>query len=131
MARGLGGYLDSIKRRDPAARSRLEILLYPGVWAVIWHRLAHVLYRSRLHFLARTVNHLARFLTAIDIHPGARIGRRLFMPTDSSQMMASLPLEKSVFLFGKDDGGNELYQLYVQDVASGRQRRRTASRAVS
>ncbi|MCA1749722.1 MAG: serine O-acetyltransferase [Parasphingopyxis sp.] len=79
MAGRLGAYLDSIKRRDPAARSRLEILLYPGVWAVIWHRLAHGLYRARLHFLARMVNHFARFLTAIDIHPGARIGRRLFI----------------------------------------------------
>lgn len=79
MADGLGAYLDSIKRRDPAARSRVELLLYPGVWAVVWHRLAHTFYRAGLHFLARLVNHFARFLTAIDIHPGAKIGRGLFI----------------------------------------------------
>lgn len=75
----LGAYLDSVKRRDPAARSRFEILFYPGIWAVAWHRLAHRFYRWRLFFPARMVNHLARFLTAIDIHPGARIGRGLFI----------------------------------------------------
>jgi len=73
------GYLDSIKARDPAPRSRMEILLYPGVWALALHRLAHPLYRARLFFLARAVNHLARFLTAIDIHPGAVIGRNFFI----------------------------------------------------
>lgn len=72
-------YLDSIKARDPAPRSRAEVLLYPGVWAFAYHRLAHRLYRMRLFFLARTVNHWSRFLTAIDIHPGAKIGRRLFI----------------------------------------------------
>ena len=72
-------YLDSIKSRDPAPRSRWEILLYPGVLAVAFHRIAHWFYRGELYFLARFVNHLARFLTAIDIHPGARIGKRLFI----------------------------------------------------
>jgi serine O-acetyltransferase len=72
-------YLDSIKVRDPAPRSRLEILLYPGVWALGFHRAAHWLYRGELFFLARFVNHLARLLTAIDIHPGANIGRNFFI----------------------------------------------------
>jgi serine O-acetyltransferase len=72
-------YLDAVKARDPAARSRWEVLLYPGVWALAWHRLAHRLYRARLFFLARVVNHWARFLTAIDIHPGAKIGRNFFI----------------------------------------------------
>ncbi|WP_448581392.1 serine O-acetyltransferase EpsC [Thermaurantiacus sp.] len=76
---GLGSYLASVKARDPAPRSRLEILTYPGVWALGLHRVAHALYRARLFFLARVVNHLSRFLTAIDIHPGARIGRNLFI----------------------------------------------------
>lgn len=79
MLGSLVDYLDSIKARDPAPRSRMEILIYPGVWSVIWHRLAHRLYRARLYFLARLVNHLARFLTGNDIHPGATIGRRLFI----------------------------------------------------
>lgn len=72
-------YLDSIKRRDPAPRSRWEILLYPGVWAVGYHRIAHWLYEARLFFLARLVNHWSRWVTAIDIHPGAQIGRHLFI----------------------------------------------------
>ena len=72
-------YLDSVKARDPAARSRWEILTYPGVWALGFHRIAHWLYKLRLYLVARMVNHLSRFLTAIDIHPGAVIGRNFFI----------------------------------------------------
>jgi serine O-acetyltransferase len=76
---GLLAYLNSVKLRDPAPRSRLEILIYPGVWALGFHKIAHRLYRARLFFLARCVNHFSRFLTAVDIHPGARIGRNFFI----------------------------------------------------
>lgn len=80
MMRGrLADYLDSIRARDPAPHSRLEVLTYPGVWALAWHRVAHRLYGARLFFLARLVNHVSRALTAIDIHPGARIGRNFFI----------------------------------------------------
>ena len=79
MSSGLTAYLDSIMARDPAPRSRWEILLYPGVWALGLHRVAHWLYGGELYFLARLINHIARFLTAIDIHPGAQIGRNLFI----------------------------------------------------
>jgi serine O-acetyltransferase len=72
-------YLDSIHARDPAPRSRWEILIYPGVWALGLHRVAHWLFEAELYFLARLVNHIGRFLTAIDIHPGAKIGRHLFI----------------------------------------------------
>jgi serine O-acetyltransferase len=72
-------YLDSIRARDPAPRSRWEILLYPGLLAVGLHRVAHALFGLRLFFLARAVNHTSRFLTAIDIHPGAKIGKHLFI----------------------------------------------------
>ena len=75
----LANYLDSIKDRDPAPRSRFEILLYPGVWALGFHRIAHWLYRGEMYFLARFVNHISRLLTAIDIHPGASIGRTFFI----------------------------------------------------
>ncbi len=69
--------LDAYKQRDPAARSRLEIfLLYPGVHALIMHRLAHWFYRHRLMFLARLVSQFSRHATGIEIHPGATIGRR-------------------------------------------------------
>jgi serine O-acetyltransferase len=79
MPFGFTAYLSSIKARDPAPRSRWEILTYPGVWALGFHRVAHALYRLDLFLLARIVNHLGRFLTAIDIHPGAKIGRNLFI----------------------------------------------------
>jgi len=79
MTNGLIAYLDSIVARDPAPRSRWEVLLYPGVWALFWHRVAHRLFRARLFFLARLVNHFSRLFTAIDIHPGATIGRNFFI----------------------------------------------------
>src|SRR3546814_13938573 len=72
-------YLDSVKARDPAPRSRWEILLYPGVHALALHRVAHWLFRGELYFLARMVNHFSRFLTAIDIHPGVKTGRNFFI----------------------------------------------------
>jgi len=75
----LKGYLDSVKARDPSPRSRWEILFYPGVWALGLHRVAHWLYEAKLYFLARFVNHFSRFLTAIDIHPGAEIGKNFFI----------------------------------------------------
>ncbi len=79
MFDGLIAYLDSVKARDPAARSRWEVLLYPGFWAIGFHRVAHWFYQGELFFLARLVNHLGRFFTAIDIHPGAKIGRNFFI----------------------------------------------------
>jgi serine O-acetyltransferase len=79
MATRLISYLDSIVARDPAPRSRWEVVLYPGVLAVGMHRVAHWLFEGGLFFMARFVNHLARFLTAIDIHPGAKVGRNLFI----------------------------------------------------
>ncbi|MBV7256801.1 serine acetyltransferase [Pacificimonas sp. WHA3] len=79
MLTALISYLDSVKARDPAARSRWEVLLYPGVWALGMHRIANFLYRGELFLFARVVNHLARMFTAIDIHPGATIGRHLFI----------------------------------------------------
>ena len=75
---GLGELLEAYQRRDPAARSKVEVfLLYPGVHAVIYHRIAHHFYQRRHFFLARWVSQHARKKTGIEIHPGARIGRRL------------------------------------------------------
>ena len=74
----LGGLLAAYQRRDPAARSKLEIfMLYPGVHAIINHRIAHWLYLHHRFFLARCVSQWSRFWTGIEIHPGATIGRRL------------------------------------------------------
>lgn len=75
----LFSYVDSIVARDPAPRSRWEVLLYPGVWAVGFHKIAHRLFNARLYFLARLVNHFSRFMTSIDIHPGATIGKNFFV----------------------------------------------------
>ena len=72
-------YLDSVMARDPAPRSRWEVLLYPGVLALGLHKVAHWLFHAKLYFLARLVNHFSRFLTAIDIHPGATIGKNFFI----------------------------------------------------
>ena len=70
--------IQEYKRRDPAARSGLEVLLlYQGVHAVIYHRFAHWLYLHKLRFLARCVSQWSRHFTGIEIHPGATIGRRL------------------------------------------------------
>ena len=79
MFDNLISYLDSIRARDPAPRSRWEILLYPGVWALGMHRVAHWFFEAELFFIARLINHLARLFTAIDIHPGAKIGRNFFI----------------------------------------------------
>jgi serine O-acetyltransferase len=66
--------------RDPAVKSPLEaLLLYPGVHAIALHRVAHSMYSRRLFFLARLVSHISRWLTGIEIHPGARIGNRCFI----------------------------------------------------
>lgn len=72
--------LDSIKERDPAARGRLEIfLLYSGFHAVLYHRIAHFFYRHKMKFIARLISQNARFLTGVEIHPGATIGRGLLI----------------------------------------------------
>ena len=66
--------------RDPAARNKLEVLLtYPGVHALLFHRLAHKLWTRKWRFGARFISYLSRLLTNIDIHPGAKIGRRFFI----------------------------------------------------
>ncbi len=70
--------LSAYQKRDPAARSKLEIfLLYPGVHATIYYRIANWLFRRKLRFLARCISQWAKFWTGVEIHPGATIGRRL------------------------------------------------------
>ena len=66
--------------RDPAAKSVFEVILaYPGLHAIWIHRIAHRFYRWRLYTVARLISHIGRFLTGIEIHPGAKIGRRFFI----------------------------------------------------
>ncbi|MEQ1946296.1 MAG: serine O-acetyltransferase [Bryobacteraceae bacterium] len=80
MANEIREQIQTIFRRDPAARSVLEIALcYPGFHAILLHRAAHNLYSKGWYTLARVVNQFSRTLTGIDIHPGARIGHRFFI----------------------------------------------------
>jgi serine O-acetyltransferase len=96
---GLTAYLDSVKARDPAARSRWDVLFYPGVTALALHRVAHWLWEGGLFFLARLVNHFSRFLTGIDIHPGAKIGKRFFLDHGFSVIGESAEIEDDVTIY--------------------------------
>ena len=72
--------IQTIKERDPAAKNYVEILLcYPGLHAIWFHRLAHALYQWRWYTTARLISHFSRWFTGVEIHPGAKIGRRLFI----------------------------------------------------
>lgn len=72
--------IDAVLEKDPAARNSLEVLLcYPGIWARIWHIPAHFLYRHNWKLVARLMSQTSRFLTGIEIHPGATIGHRFFI----------------------------------------------------
>jgi len=72
--------IETVFERDPAARSILEVLLcYPGLHAIWFHRVAHWLWRHNFKLLARLVSHISRWITGIEIHPGAKIGRRFFI----------------------------------------------------
>lgn len=75
-------YLDAknIMQKDPAARNVLEvILLYPGFHILVYHRIAHFFYKHKMFFIARLISQIGRNFTGIEIHPGAKIGKRLFI----------------------------------------------------
>jgi len=72
--------IKAVQERDPAARSALEVLLlYQGVHALIWHRIAHWFYQKRMFFIARLISQIARFFTLIEIHPGAQLGHGILI----------------------------------------------------
>jgi len=76
----MNNFLQSIIDRDPAAKSKLSLILtYPGVKAVFFHRIANFFHFAKFHLVARIISQLSRFLTGIEIHPGAKIGRNLFI----------------------------------------------------
>jgi len=80
MFKNLREDIACILERDPAARSKLEVLTcYPGLHALMAHRLAHRLWTANFYWLGRFISHLSRMLTGIEIHPGAKIGRRVFI----------------------------------------------------
>ena len=80
MFKNLKYDLDNVIKNDPAARNRLEVfLLYPCIHAIISYRIAHFFYKYKMFFIARLISQLSRFFTGIEIHPGAKIGRGLFI----------------------------------------------------
>ena len=74
-----GEDVKNIKRKDAAIRSSIEVILYSSFWAMVFHRIAHRLYNHRLFFLARIISQFSRLLTGIEIHPGAKIGKDVFI----------------------------------------------------
>ena len=76
----MGNFLQSIIDRDPAAKSKISLILtYPGVKAVFFHRIANFFHLAKFHLIARIISQFSRFLTGIEIHPGAKIGKNLFI----------------------------------------------------
>jgi len=76
---GLRKLIKMIKQQDPSVRSTAEILLYQGFWAMVYHKIAHRFYKWELYFLARLTSQLNRFLTGIEIHPGAKLSHEVFI----------------------------------------------------
>ena len=104
----MNNFLDSIINRDPAAKSKLSVILtYPGVKAVFFHHLAHKIWNYKFYLIARMISQFSRFLTGIEIHPGAKIGKNLFIDHgmgvvigESSKIGNDVPLYHGVTLGG-------------------------------
>lgn len=80
MIKQILGDIDNIRKKDPVNPSRMEVLLcYPGIHAVISHRIAHFFYKRKHRIIARIISQISRFFTGIEIHPGAKIGKGLFI----------------------------------------------------
>ncbi|MBM7561845.1 serine O-acetyltransferase EpsC [Fusibacter tunisiensis] len=79
MLKSAQHYLNHIRQNDPSVRSGLELILYPSVHAILLYRVGNWFYMHKLYFLARLISQVARFLTGIEIHPGATIGKALFI----------------------------------------------------
>ncbi|MBI1865763.1 MAG: serine O-acetyltransferase [Nitrospirae bacterium] len=115
MFRRLNSEIQVFLARDPAARSRLEVLLcYPGLHAILFHRLAHWLWTKGFRLLARIVSQVSRFLTGIEIHPGARVGERFFIDHGSGVVIGeTAEIGEDVLIYqgvtlggtGKEKGG--------------------------
>ncbi|MDR2925383.1 MAG: serine O-acetyltransferase [Azoarcus sp.] len=105
--------LASVRERDPAARSTWEVLTcYPGIHALILHRFAHAAWRRRFFWLGRFVSHVGRFLTGIEIHPAAVIGRRVFIDHGMGVVIGETAIvgDDSTIYQGVTLGGTSLYR---------------------
>lgn len=80
MIKNIKGLVKSVKKNDPAVRNWVEVFLcYPGLHAVWIYRISHIFYNCKMYLVARIINYIGRMLTGVDIHPGAKIGKRLFI----------------------------------------------------
>ena len=119
--------LDSVIARDPAARSRFEVLMtYPGVHVLFFHRIAHWLYQRRRWVLARFVSQLGRGMTGIEVHPGATIGRRFFIDHgmgvvigETAEVGDDVMLYHGVTLGGRQREGGKRHPTIEDGVAVG------------
>ena len=116
----------AIFRNDPAARSLPEVLLYPGLHAITLHRLAHVLWLRHIPFLPRLISQVSRFLTGIEIHPGATIGRGFFIDHgmgvvigETSEIGDWVTLYQGVTLGGTGKQGGKRHPTLENDVVIG------------
>ena len=75
----LKAQIETVKKKDPAIKSSLEVILYPSFWAMLWHGVAHKLYKHKHFFSARLISQMSRGFTGIEIHPGATIGEGVFI----------------------------------------------------
>jgi len=92
--------IKAIFERDPAARNIFEVLLYQGLWAIFFHRLAHLLYFLRIPIIPRIISQFGRFFTQIEIHPGARIGKGFFIDHGAGVVIGETSIiGKNVTLF--------------------------------
>lgn len=106
-------YFRSIQERDPAARSILLIVLfYPGVHALFWHRIAHFFFTHHVLFVAQMVSFFARASTGIEIHPGAKIGKRFFIDHGSGVVIGATAIigDDVTIYHGVTLGGNGHYK---------------------
>lgn len=105
--------IDAIFRKDPAARTIWEVLSYPGLHAIIWHRVAHVMWRRRVRTPARWLSYLNRFFTGIEIHPGAEIGPGFFIDHGMGTVIGETAIvgEDVLLYHGVTLGGSSLKKI--------------------
>lgn len=120
-------YLKSIKKRDPAANSYLEIILcYPGVHAIFFHRISHILHIAGIPILPRFISNISRILTGVDIHPGAIIGKNLFIDHatgvvigETSIIGDNVTIYQNVTLGGRSSGKGKRHPTIKNNVVIG------------
>ena len=118
----MSDFLESIIKRDPAARNKISIILtYPGVKAVFFHYIAHKLWELKIYLIARMISQLSRFLTGIEIHPAAKIGKNLFIDHgmgvvigETSEISDNVTIYHGVTLGGISPAENSIEQVNVK-----------------